>query len=558
MNLTYHHAKKDLDCHKYAILAWIVMLAAVSVGCMRFPMASAILKVSSLFWGMYLIAGLVNTDPLTGSNAFWITRPLRERTLLATKSLIVGGTAVLWLACMAVQLAVTRRGDEIDWCLMNFAVLDLPCLLAIFAISSMKVDKLERTGLTILVLGAVLLVAAGLFVLRFSIARTVDAEYGLFVSPGFRYSALVVALIGIGIESLGVIIHQYLTRRTSRSWLLVAAGALVILTMFHAWRWDFLSPRLTSAECSALETVQIRIPRESLQASAYTVQNHQSREVRRYTNIYGDWEVQHLPSNWIASVQSVQGRLTLPGGKTVQSINYGSGPMNPHQDRQAFIQSLSEDPHLAGIQILETDTIPFSMHRSPPLLTLTENQTKQAREITGQYEATIGLKLRQLVYLGSMPPRSEARWRTKGYQVEVFSVLPQYAQGTHNGVETQRLYGYSFVLDVSVSEWLVGMKNPLWTESSWGGFPPLRFVLVNPKYKQALVTEPGGGWSGGSLPLMALKFAQMNLDFHMALGRKPMEALADDWLEGAVLWIYELQTRGIVQKHCATDLSLKL
>ena len=121
MNQVLHIFKKDLRRLRWALVAWIAVVAArlilktfgaeLSFGTVGLQIVISNISDLLLFAGILLLAlivsGLVHNEPLVGADAFWLTRPIGRSALLSAKLLF----AVLFL------VAVPTAGESM--CCMN-------------------------------------------------------------------------------------------------------------------------------------------------------------------------------------------------------------------------------------------------------------------------------------------------------------------------------------------------------------------------------------------------------------------------------------------------------
>ena len=171
---------------------------------------------------------LVHEDPVVGSTAFWVTRPISGRLLLAGKVLFV--LLFLIIPPLMIDLAslAARGGSGTDFVSALAAIVfgRTKFLVLLFTLAALT-QTFSRFALT----GAVLAVSyaiAGLLALAIGLYATRDGEA---VSIAFMgASRTLVDLTTIGFAA-AVIINQYLTRNTVRSWIVLACGMIFVFAL---------------------------------------------------------------------------------------------------------------------------------------------------------------------------------------------------------------------------------------------------------------------------------------------------------------------------------------
>ncbi len=160
MKLILHHALKDLRAQRWLLAAWaaaLLTLAAVDAirpdlllaepGRRRTvddPAGWVLLSVASLrvLLSWLIAVRIVHADPLDSTEAFWLTRPLSLRTLLAAKAGAIGGLFVgVPAAVVAVVLAANGvSAAAIPGLVLRWLLIDLVLLLPIVLVATLTRD----------------------------------------------------------------------------------------------------------------------------------------------------------------------------------------------------------------------------------------------------------------------------------------------------------------------------------------------------------------------------------------------------------------------------------
>ena len=164
---------------------------------------------------IYLTAKVVLLEPLTGSDAFWLTRPYRWNSLLAAKLLFVA----LWIHLpMFVARAVILSGagfsfaDTLPGLLWSQLTMFLCVSLPVAAFAAMSTNLMPVAGLLITVAIILVSIPFAPMALRFLPAtRGTDLDW-------IAYALIAVTAAIVGSSAL---LLQYKTRRTTASRILV-------------------------------------------------------------------------------------------------------------------------------------------------------------------------------------------------------------------------------------------------------------------------------------------------------------------------------------------------
>lgn len=211
---------------------------------------------------VYLLVGaLVLEDALAGTTEFWKTRPITNARLFAAKLLtafvlfVLAPLAVLvplWLAAgFGVRDLATAAGE--------FAVSMCGVLAVGLAVASLARD-LAQFLFTTLGLGVAYVLGSAYFATAPFIAAT---------SLAVRYSRGMILQLGLVPVAAAVVAHQFLTRRTARSWVLIGVALAACLAVRVAWPWNLRdsfgrAPQLSPDDAASIEIApQLTKPRET-------------------------------------------------------------------------------------------------------------------------------------------------------------------------------------------------------------------------------------------------------------------------------------------------------
>ncbi len=247
MKLVWHIARKDLRRFAIPVAVWLVLLLAPTIAQAVMtpgigPHAQSSLdgwaKVTGIWLRMvegvqlvigFVLAGaVVLEDPVVDPNAFWPTRPISGARMLGGKLL---AAAILFCAAPIAALLPVWLAVGFEISAIAAAAGDFVSRYGTLVLFAFMVAALVR-NLAQFVVGAlvlyVLFVATGLMV----------APVWQTVSLAVRRSRELIVMASVAPAVLLIAGHQFITRRTWRTWGLVAAALLLCLAVRCAWPWD--------------------------------------------------------------------------------------------------------------------------------------------------------------------------------------------------------------------------------------------------------------------------------------------------------------------------------
>ena len=260
MRLVWHIVAKDVRRLALPVSVWIVaMMAAVIWLRVRSWPGEAADVVGATNWirsisafsrfmawlggaGAILLAGQwVLEDRVTGSDSWWMTRPISGRRLLAAKALgaflclVVAPT----LALLAVWIGCGLTWFEIVVAARSGAVMFACLVLGALALASLVENIGEHLFAVLAAWGVGLCVLMALPPTWLAMKASEEVVLGRQV---------LVALLPAPVLAF-VLVHQFLTRRSWRWWNVLVLLALAMMGLRWAWRWDLsgVAPTLVQA-----------------------------------------------------------------------------------------------------------------------------------------------------------------------------------------------------------------------------------------------------------------------------------------------------------------------
>ena len=248
MNLTWHIAKKDLRRF------WVPLTLLSAVTAIRFGMGISLLTANdpepewfdhmgiyaNVLWGIglfltYMLAAAVVQEDSVASPAFWQTRPISGPRLLAAKTigliLMFGILPVLlsipwWLGCGFGCSEICHAGAE------TLAVQAIVVLLALPW--SVVTGQYDRFLLWTFVAAVASITDATLLIAGHGMASQQELFTGAWAGPT---KVLVIGLLAVA-GGLFTAIHQFVTRKTWRSVVVIVVTALSMAAAGRWWTWE--------------------------------------------------------------------------------------------------------------------------------------------------------------------------------------------------------------------------------------------------------------------------------------------------------------------------------
>ncbi len=336
MRLFFHQFLKDLRETWILWALWTLLTGAqfaLAVWPVRpgdgSPLAVALAQAAGMLPSLHalllfvLIPALLLQEQTVGVTAFWLTRPMPRSTVLGSKATALGFLFLLPLLgqCAVllshgilpkdVALAGVQIGlHEIDW-------ISLAAVLAVLSPGFGRFIIVAVVFFTLRYFSGWLLNWIALLAAKFGQLHVPNSVEAVLGTPSLLVSrALVGDTLRIGF-ALGIVVFQYLTRRTRLSLLLAGIGLVASAALPRFWPWDFLkvpAPTVATADAPKSDTLRFE------PGANHNINDQPALEAngtRRGKQMGMGFRVSGLDPRYILFVQSGGGTLALPGGKTL-------------------------------------------------------------------------------------------------------------------------------------------------------------------------------------------------------------------------------------------------
>ena len=336
MKLLWHVIAGDLRQHRLLIGAWLLIVAAAAAFNAIQPLLdldaraeTALTTVGGLLWisevllGAMLIALVVQTHPVVGSNAFWMTRPIRPDVLLSAKAVLLTSLVVLWPTIVeavgavayhvpfaqVIEVAVQSALYKAMWLVIG----------AVFAALTRSVARfVMAVGAALLLLAASLAIAMAVLIATMESDVEATPSVQTFGDPT---GDLVMLVLSMGAGAM-LLLVQYRTRSPFKAVAtgIVAFAASILAGM--AWPWPVLAPRVDNARwAQAPERGRLTASAESVKASR-SAEGTAARPMWRAVS--ARLQVEDLEPGWSIYMTLQEAVLRMAGGREVTGAAFGA------------------------------------------------------------------------------------------------------------------------------------------------------------------------------------------------------------------------------------------
>lgn len=557
MNLTLHLAAWDLRYLRHYLGLWLglVILQAVLVGCAphlspdypgdrghffslsSFAWLVAVLKICLL---AVIVAQLVQKDSTLGSTAFWLSRPVSRARLLSGKALFLAPAIILPSLLVEAGLLFFFGVTPHDTLrsvpqTVFLTLLAVATLMMLAAVTSSLGKMIFAGGIALVGLPLLWFLAGGawaLYLLGPGTVVDIDLPAAQPVPPPSLSTYAVGVALVLLVTAVAVVGHQYLTRRTAGSRIMLVAGVCLVLLSVGHWEGVLgtTSPGL-DREIPDPAQVEVRIEEESLVFASSPdplVLFGLQRDKKMF--LTGSIAAAPLPPDVVALPAQISARLVLPSGESLArhvstsrhafDFSGRDAPLHLDSDRAAILRQA-----LRGTALLSDDG-PIGPHRSE-LLALGKDLHDRHRGIGVVYSAQVDfLVLRNAISALRLEKGSRYQWGSDW--VEIVKVDPSFLRRGRLIVDLNE-FGHRLMRD--------GRKR-------------ISYLLINRSRRQALA-----GWvlerDTLSVPHMMYPFFPMlqvrrlRLNFSPPQGGPP---IGPDWYDGAELIRVETRDLGWFSK----------
>jgi len=547
MKLVAHLIASDVRRFRWLFLAWLLIEVTATTLSGIQPTFSATTRpfdligiVTNLLWLadllllIVMVPLVVQADPLVGTDAFWMTRPIPPLSLLAAKVLLLG-------IVIAVVPIVTEGAVMIAYHVPIADALRVAAQNVVF----------QTLWLMILMAGASVTPTLGRYALLFA---SVVIGFALFASitalietglgrhtpllfglpePGNSTASLLLLLL-LTAAGFGMMAVQYATRSWVRS---VAVGvAAVILAIYAApqWRWSLFGAPPVVPEWAREQTALrlLSIPgtvKADVPADYFGAEN----ELR---SVHAQVRLDALPPGWSARARLESGELQLRDGRRITS--WGSYATH------LIMAGETPPPDLLTRNLLDVDRFMDSVRKEEPVVvfSLLDHELTRLGQAHGRYDGHFRVELTHHEVEAVMPLRLGAVYQRGAFRIMVDAV--------RRDVRSASVYAH----ESDASSLFDGEEGPT-----------RAYYLRNSQRREAVLGTPNHRSTETPIPRLLpmvihidgqTGFSASARYFRFGPRGRPEESdpvIDDGWLAGAELVIVRSTPSGAVGRTLAID-----
>lgn len=534
MSLLFHQFKKDGRSLRLVLALWGVLVAAQAllVGAAGLVATNWVVQITvrmlllllPLLQGLLvliIVPLLVHQEPLVGTTAAWLTRPISRPLLLASKAFFV--LVVLVAPPLAAEVALLAASG-VSPSDIALAAAEIVLTQSALAAGAGALASVTPTFVRYVVWGAALYGANALagIVLVFARLQGDTSQIWSMADPEQFRAHRILALALMLSVGAAVVLHQYLTRGTRRSVGLLVGGAVLLLVVPELWRPGVSATPGAPASDPAGAPIEVHVDTSAV--SAHDEFTLRATPKRRKT-VLAMSECRGLPSpGGFCTLEKLQGQLRYPDGASV--------PVQREARPSFFSASKST---LEGV--LDATVVNHVLGTSHPwdLFEVDSSTYADRGAVPARLEGQVTVALKNYRLAAELPLRPGASHRTGSEQIVIADVL----RGSHS---------CSVVLREQRLNLLFAHRPPA------SGLPlallgdrPF-YALLNREKRQAFMT----GWDAFPDISAALGSSQrlsheaVTLNFTSESRFENLPELDAAWLDGAVLVRVETVHRGRV------------
>jgi hypothetical protein len=552
------------------IAGWILLMASIAVVYGFQPFYNASLRFAYtgwlaytlLFWAMQLftvvlVPLVVQADPAVGTDAFWMTRPIRPALLATSKLLLL---LMLLVIVPTASMMVLTAAYHVPASAVMLVGLEMAILqtfwVAVLTVAAVLTGNIARfavlCGVGLVFIAVTLGIIGAVAAAR---VATVDATATLELQaagsmPSFstwinvdHTPELVAVLVAIAAAAALVLI-QYRTRLRRRSVSVGVAGLIVACLAGMSWRRPLLLPPLTPpAWATSAQALQLAVVPGSIRTDPKSPGTPGDRKTWGSTWLQA--RLTDIQPGWFATATLTDASLQLDAVRLESA-------------RRGYPASISSDageghPQAAVLgKLLDVTRLlpPMPPHRESLLgFALSDVEIARYAPAVGQYRGRFRIGLTRAAVIGTLPLQTGATAQDAAYRLVIDSVsTTRWGAGAISARESDATSLFDGRPPPSYTSYL--LRNHRTREATAGNAPPdmsgefflagfARPDLLPPRLLFTIHDVASSGFRARSISIM----------FPWILGmQREDRAAADAWLADAELVIVRMTDAGWVER----------
>jgi len=477
-----------------------------------------------------LSVAIVQSDPPAGDRAFWRTRPISPGSLLSAKLLLL--FLVFAVPSLAVNLYLAFSMDTPFRVALGM-VIESTGMIAVESLVFAMIGSVTRS----LMQAAAAALAAFLVV----VAATVLVPLPLFFVPwrmDLPDHAARMASIGLfsGLAALGLVVHQYATRRLARTLVLGAMLIPAVLACASHWPLSIPMPKAASelqAKPGTSDSVQVMlIPPVVTWSVGYMNDPATGKSVRSHTMALNA-ALRSIPEGRIIQIESISSAMRFGDGQPLPLEKIG-------REFWPYWSSVAQATAVCRQLGLQPPALPADAVKQPKLrlFNVPDEMAVAHKGEKGTLTATLKLYELQFRDLARMPAASGSHWTHDGQMWRIRRMALEQGRVV---ATLQHLRATS----VLITE---GAARPDSRPDQY------RFALALINRSRGEFALGYHSWSSMDAPQWTVDINTRNAEFteFWKMGGSPIAVPTDNaWLEGAELVILSAEPVGHFDKQVA-------
>jgi hypothetical protein len=430
-----HLVRWDARRLRFLIATWLVVVIASAIVTGVRPLVAAdpslresMAVVSSLLWlttllfTFAMVSFIVHGHPAVGSDAFWMTRPIRPSSLLASKVILAGLTLVVAEAITdAILLAANKMPASISAGVILQDASTRTVIIVVLMAGAALTRNLPRFALLCGATLLTLIAAVGVFI-AIQFGRLED-EPPLSMGGGTEDpTSFVVFNVVLIAAAVALLVVQYRTRLRRRSVAVGALGLVAAIAISDAWPVPFLAPRLVVPAWAHKPTALV-VAVDAATISTNTPHSFFPERSGQWSTVNGVMRVTGVESGWTASVALRDASIDLPQGMTLRSPGRARWSVTLVGDEGYDLQQPAVVRAILGVvrvgNVVPPRTGPPPPEALPALFWMRQRELAQYVPARAHYRARLVLTLTEHVVDGTLPLRPGAVHRNNGYRLVI-------------------------------------------------------------------------------------------------------------------------------------------
>lgn len=436
MMLLRHLIAGDLRRHRWLLLLWMITVIAATTVDGVLPVVAerpaagntavlldGLLGILSVLLRVVVIAQVIHTHALVGSDPFWLTRPIPRLLLLRAKAILL--TVALVVVPVAAEVALMTVYDVPPGRMLGVAA-DTALFNVLYVALLATAAALTPTFTRFLLLCGGVLAAIALFL---AVQATIESisrpdPFDFIVreaqppGPPDPTSGIVVALLLLAAAG-ATLATQYGTRQIRRSVAVAAGSGIAALVAAGIWPWPVLRAR---GELPAWAPSSLTM--EAQADSAWTRAYSTTAVGAQWRRVMAPVKVDGLRTGWSAGAGLLQASLqldteTLSSAPAAYPVAVSTGSYRTWARGEAIRDVI-------GASTLVTDRQASSY--DAPMLLLREADFRGHESAHGRYRGRFHVQLTQHRVEATVPLRVGATAAAANYRVTVSAIASAFGR----------------------------------------------------------------------------------------------------------------------------------